>query len=92
VQGEEGKPTVGSISRHISPSFLPRSKKERPGFSSLTRSRTVLEKSTNDVAGFFGPPCGILFRRLRPLAVGSPAAALPLPVATGAGAYAPIIG
>jgi len=82
---------LGYISRNISPSFLPRSKKERFGLSCFTCSRTVFEKSTNDVAGFFGPPCGILFLLLRPLVAGSPAAALPLPAATGGG-YAPIMG
>ena len=54
-----------------------------------TCSRTVFENNTNDVAGFFGPPCGILFLRLRdPLAGGSPAAAAPFPVfpAGGGGA------
>ena len=59
------KRDIAWMNRHISPSFLPRSKNDRPGFSSLTCSRTVLENSTNEVAGFFGPPWGILLRRFR---------------------------
>ena len=91
--GTSEQRTLGSISRHISPSFLPRSKNDRPGFSSLTCSRTVLENSTNEVAGFFGPPWGILLRRFRPFVAGSaPAAALPaLPTGVGAGGYPGII-
>jgi hypothetical protein len=47
----------GAISLHISPNFRPTSVNERPGFSSLIRFLTELLNTTNDVAGFLGPPC-----------------------------------
>mmetsp|Transcript_12717 Transcript_12717/g.29620 ORF Transcript_12717/g.29620 Transcript_12717/m.29620 type:complete len:233 (+) Transcript_12717:424-1122(+) len=69
-----------SISRHISPSFLPMSVNEMPGFSALTDSRCSLEKSTNAVAGFFGPPfsCFLLFRRIFPPAVACATSGMPM--------------